>query len=410
MFKNLRWRLTLWFVALSTVVYAAAVILGYFLFRGSLISLLDEEVDSLIDEIRPAIVLINSKPDLAQWSKAAKNIPFKWLPTIQLFDVDKHLIEAHGPPGIETLYDQSVREIDRQDPDPDVRLFSTEIKDGSKLAGYLQIQLSMRSVDHATVQYINTMSLITPLLIILSGVAGYFFSAKAARPLEESFELLRRFMNDAGHELSTPISIIQANAEAMELDLSENEPALSKLTIINRSTERMGRLVSDLMLLSKMESPQLHQRKSTIQFDSVVKGVLEEFAELFKNKGIDLDCTQMPSVTMHGDSDSLKRLITNLLQNALRYTDQGGKVTVGLETLGRYVKLEVRDTGIGIPSESLPKIFDRFYRVDKSRSRAQGGVGLGLSIVRAIVDSHKGRIEVTSDVGKGTTFSITLAR
>jgi two-component system, OmpR family, manganese sensing sensor histidine kinase len=410
MFRSLRWRLTLWFVALSTVVYAAAVILGYFLFRGSLMSLLDEEVDSLIEEIRPAIVLIDSQPNLAQWSKAAKNIPFKWLPTIQLFDTHKHLIEAHGPPGIETLYDQSVHEIDRQDPEPDVRLFSTEIKDGNKLAGYLQIQLSMRSVDHATMQYVNTMGIITPFLILLSGVAGYFFSGKAARPLEESFELLRRFMTDAGHELSTPISIIQANAEAMEPDLPEGEPAFNKLTIINRSTERMGRLVSDLTLLSKMESPQVHARKSTIQLDAVLKAVLEEFAELFKNRGIELTYAQLPAVTMHGDSDALKRLMTNLLQNALRYTDEGGKVTVGLEPMGRYVKVEVKDTGVGIPAESLPKIFDRFYRVDKSRSRAKGGVGLGLSIVRAIVDAHKGRIEVISDVGKGTIFTITLAR
>ncbi len=410
MFKSLRWRLTLWFVALSTVVYALAVILGYFLFRESLISLLDEEVDSLIDEIRPAIVLIDSRPNLAQWSRAAKNIPFKWLPTIQLFDVSKHLIEAHGPPGIETLYNQSVHEIDRQDPEPDVRLFSTEIKDGPKLAGYLQIQLSMRSVDHATIQYVNTMGILTPFLVILSGVAGYFFSGKAARPLEESFELLRRFMNDAGHELSTPISIIQANAEAMEPDLNEGEPALNKLAIINRSTERMGRLVSDLTLLSKMESPQLQARKSSIQLETLVKAVLEEFQELFKNKDIELNYSQLPPVSMQGDSDSLKRLITNLLQNALRYTDAGGKVTVGIEAMGRYVKLEVKDTGVGIPAESLPKIFDRFYRVDKSRSRAQGGVGLGLSIVRAIVDAHKGRIEVTSDVGKGTTFTIILAR
>jgi K+-sensing histidine kinase KdpD len=413
MFKSLRWRLTMWFVALSTVVWALAVILGYFLFKGSLLSLLDEEVNSLVAEIEPAIVLVDSKPNLNQWAKDAKNIPFKWLPTIQLFDGQKNLLETHGPPGLEHLYGPEVREIDQPEPQYDVRLFSTPIRENNKLAGFLQIQLSMRSLDHAASQYMYTMGVLTPFLIVASGFAGYFFSGMAAKPLEESFDLLRRFMNDAGHELSTPISIIQANAEAMELDLPELEessPITNKLAIINRSTERMGRLVSDLMLLAKMESPQIKSRQTQLQLDVVCKNVLEEFDELFKNKGINLIHDELSPIQLIGDSDAIKRLLTNLLQNAMRYTDKGGSVTVRLEPSGRFAKLSVKDTGIGIPPESVPKIFDRFYRVDKSRSRAAGGVGLGLSIVRAIVDAHKGKIEVTSEVGKGTTFIIFLSR
>ena len=413
MFKSLRWRLTLWFIALSTVVYALAVILGYFLFKGSLLSLLDEEVNSLVAEIEPAIVLVDSKPNLNQWAKDAKNIPFKWLPTIQLFDSQRKLLETHGPPGLERLYGPEVREIDQPEPEHDVRLFSTPIRENKKLAGFLQIQLSMRSVDHAANQYMYTMSLLTPFLIVASGFAGYFFSGMAAKPLEESFELLRRFMNDAGHELSTPISIIQANAEAMELDLPELEPTspvANKIAIISRSTERMGRLVSDLMLLAKMESPQLKSRQLPMQLDVVAKNVLEEFEELFKNKGIKLIHDEMAPIQLIGDSDAIKRLLTNLLQNAMRYTDKGGSVTVKVESSGRFAKMSVSDTGIGIPAESVSKVFDRFYRVDKARTRAAGGVGLGLSIVRAIVDAHKGRIEVTSEVDKGTTFAIFLSR
>ncbi len=410
MFKSLRWRLTLWFMALSTAVYALAVVLGYFLFENSLLSLLDDEVNSLIAEIEPDIRLIGNKPNLTEWAKTAKDVPFKWLPTIQLFDVNKQLLETHGPPGIPKLYDPRFREIDMPDPESDVRLFSTPIKNGDKLAGYLQIQLSMRSVDHATSEYTYTMGLITPLLVLLTGIAGYFFSGRAAAPLEESFALLRRFMNDAGHELSTPISIIQANAESMELDVPEGEPAATKLAIINRSTERMGRLVNDLMLLSKMESPQLKAKSKVVELDLIVKTALEEFAELFKNKEIQLNRQPIESISIVGDADSLKRLVTNLFQNALRYTDAGGTVSVTLKPNGRYAELRIADTGIGIPPESLPKIFDRFYRVEKSRSRAAGGVGLGLSIVKAIVESHKGRIEVESEIGKGTAFTIFFIR
>jgi two-component system phosphate regulon sensor histidine kinase PhoR len=164
------------------------------------------------------------------------------------------------------------------------------------------------------------------------------------------------------------------------------------------------------MLLSKMESPQVQTKKVVIQIDRLVHDVSEDFDELFKNKGIELAITKTQPTTIMGDSDQLKRLLTNLLQNAMRYTDPGGKVNISIDTFGRYARLVISDSGIGIPPESVPKIFDRFYRVDKSRSRAAGGVGLGLSIVRAIVETHKGKIEVTSELNKGTTFTILISK
>jgi signal transduction histidine kinase len=145
-----------------------------------------------------------------------------------------------------------------------------------------------------------------------------------------------------------------------------------------------------------------------LDLEKLVRNILEEFDELFKAKGINLKYDKLQPVQIYGDADGLKRLLTNLLQNALRYTDADGTVTVSLESSIRNARLRVADTGIGIPPESLPRIFDRFYRVDKSRSRAAGGVGLGLSIVRAIVDAHKGRIEVHSQVDQGTEFIITV--
>ena len=162
------------------------------------------------------------------------------------------------------------------------------------------------------------------------------------------------------------------------------------------------------MLLARVESPQLTSRWSSFDFTVLVKNTVQEFEELFKTKQIALNSNLSEPMPIIGDSDALKRLLINLLQNALRYTGQDGTVTVSLEHLNRNVKLTVTDTGIGIPTESLPLIFDRFYRVDKSRSRSAGGSGLGLSIARAIVDAHKGKIEVQSQVGSGTTFTIIL--
>lgn len=416
MFHSLRLRLTLWFIALSTVVYTAAAVGGYFQFKTALTGVIDDEIDSLVSEIQPAIEMTPKGPSLARWAATGKTVPFRFLPTIQLFDKDKQLIEQHGPPGLPQLFSEDLRQIEN-DVHP-VRIFSTPLGP-TREQGYLQIQLSLRSIDRAAKQFAETLAVIAPFLLISLGIAGYIFSGRATKPLQESFEVLRRFMNDAGHELSTPISIIQANAEAMELDLDLPEsnpddgnlpPALNKLAIIGRSTERMGHLVQDLMLLSKMESPQVQTKKVIIQIDKLVHDVIEDFKELFKNKGIELAIIKTQSVSLMGDSDQLKRLLTNLLQNAMRYTDPGGKVDVSVDTFGRYARLVIKDSGIGIPPESVPKIFDRFYRVDKSRSRAAGGVGLGLSIVRAIVETHKGKIDVTSELNKGTVFTILLPK
>jgi signal transduction histidine kinase len=397
----------------SALVYTAAGVGGFFLFKNGLTGIIDDEIDALVSEIMPAIEVTEKGPSLLKWAETSKTVPFKFLPTIQLFDKGKQMIEQHGPSGFPQLYPEDVHEIhSADDAHPPVRIFSTplQLPGDTKTEGYLQIQLSLRSVDRATNAFASTLTMIAPFLLLGLGIVGYIYSGLAAKPIEVNFELLRRFMNDAGHELSTPISIVQANAEAMELDLQPEAAAMTKLSIINRSTDRMGKLVQDLMLLSKMESPQVHTRRSIVQLDQLVEHVLEEFDELFRNKNIDLKRGKFQPLSITVDADQIKRLVTNLLQNALRYTDEGGTVETTVDTFGRYARIVISDTGIGIPSESVSKIFDRFYRVDKARTRAAGGVGLGLSIVRAVVEAHKGKIEVTSQEGKGTKFSVFLPR
>jgi signal transduction histidine kinase len=250
--------------------------------------------------------------------------------------------------------------------------------------------------------------LIAPFLLFGLALAGYLFSSKAARPVEKSFVVLQRFMTDASHELGTPISIILANAESIEADVSTSEGAKNSLAVIMRSAERMSKLVGDLTLLARMENPLVPRQKSWLDFAAITRSVVADFNELFKAKSVDLKAEPIDPVQLYGDSEALKRLVANLLQNALKYTDKEGIVKVSLENQLRQAKLTVSDTGIGIPQESLSRIFDRFYRVDQSRSRAAGGSGLGLSIAKAIIEAHKGRVEVQSTIGTGTTFSIFL--
>ena len=223
MFTSLRWRLTCWFVILTTIVYTISAACGMWLFKTGTIRVIDEELAALADELEPAIDIINNKPNLIEWSKTSRTMPFRFLPTIQLYDVDGNLIEHYGPSGVTILF-AGTKEI-KKDVKSDlyhIRVYSEPvINSHDKLVGFLQLQLSLKNIERATAEFGMSMGWLAPILLFGLAVSGYAFSGVAARPLERSFAALKRFMTDAGHELSTPLSIIQANAEALELDLPE---------------------------------------------------------------------------------------------------------------------------------------------------------------------------------------------
>jgi len=408
-FRKLRWQLTFWFVFLTMVVYIISAIFGCWIFRIAMTALVDSELTVLTNELIPAVSVIDGRPSLQEWSKTIHKGPYRYLPIIQLYDKEGELIEFHGPAGVPILFSRLENaKRDVKEETYHIRVHTVPLREHHKPIGYLQLELSLKNIDGAIVYFGTTMALIAPFLLFGFGLAGYLFSSKAAHPVEESFSVLQRFVADASHELSTPISIVLANAESMEADISNQESVKTKLETITRSTERMSTLVSDLMLLAKVESPHLLVRPEIVELDKIIYSVLSDFRELFKAKSIQLTEESVPPVQIYGNSESIKCLITNLLQNALKYTDTAGTVKACLSIVGRQAKLSISDTGVGIPDENLPHIFDRFYRVDSSRSRTAGGSGLGLSIVKAIVDAHRGRIEVLSSPGKGTIFSIYL--
>jgi len=409
MFRNLRWQLTFWFVFLTMVVYAISALFGCWLFRTAMVRLVDDELNALADELIPEIEIVKGHPSLENWARMMRRGPYRSLPIIQLYDETEKLVESHGPPGVPVLFSRLGAETqDIKEQTYHIRVHAVPLPAGKKVIGYLQLELALKNVDNAISQFGYTMTLISPFILIGFGLAGYLFSSIAASPVEKSFDVLKRFMVDAGHELGTPISIILANAESIEADPLNSENAKNSVAVIVRSIDRMNKLVGDLTLLAQMENPLLSRKESWLDFSNIVGSAITDFNELFKTQSVELKGDDIESVQIYGDSDALKRVIANLLQNALKYTDKGGTVRVSLENQLRQAKLTVSDTGIGIPPDSLSRIFDRFYRVDQSRSRAAGGSGLGLSIVKAIVEAHKGRIEVQSTVGTGTTFSVFL--
>lgn len=226
--------------------------------------------------------------------------------------------------------------------------------------------------------------------------------------LEQSFDAMRQFTADASHELRTPLTAIRTEAEVALRAARSPEQYERVLASVIEEVERMTKLADNLLLLSREDARATPMMRRPLALDELVRAVAEDMTAVARQAGVTLTIAELAAATIEGDADRLRQVFFNLLDNAINYTPTEGSVTVRGRLGDGWVAVEVADTGIGIPREHLPRIFDRFYRVDKSRSRDLGGVGLGLSISKALVESHQGQIEVESTPGKGSTFRVIL--
>ena len=226
--------------------------------------------------------------------------------------------------------------------------------------------------------------------------------------LESSFESQKQFVQDASHELRTPIAIAQTNIEVVEMEEKATTADYERLMeVLKLSLERMNRLSDQLLLLS--EGSQDQAKWSVVDMASLLEEVTREFSANAAAAGVGLELESAPEeMLVRGDSLYLKQAIINLVDNAIKYNRPEGTVKVLAQVEDSQLVLQVQDSGIGISQADQQRIFDRFYRVDKSRSRAQGGSGLGLAIVKNIVEGHGGTISVQSALDEGSTFRIIL--
>ncbi|MEW9698330.1 two-component system histidine kinase PnpS [Paenibacillus sp. SI8] len=246
-----------------------------------------------------------------------------------------------------------------------------------------------------------------------SGVLIVISDITAVRRLER---MRSEFVANVSHELKTPIAAVKGFAETLLAGaLNDKETAVSFLQIIFDESERLNRLIGDILELSKIESKRIPMQFSPVYLPEFLEKSLSVLRKEAEKKHIELSLQVDDDIYIEADEDRLRQIFINLLSNGISYTQEGGKVKVRVEPLemnadGDYERLRfvVSDTGIGIPKKDLPRIFERFYRVDKARSRSSGGTGLGLSIVKHLVELHKGSIRVDSEVGVGTKFTIEL--
>lgn len=277
--------------------------------------------------------------------------------------------------------------------------------------GYMQMGRSLQEFD----EYLHEVKLILcfglPIAMILVGGSSWWLAGLAMQPIYQSYSQIQQFTADAAHELRTPLAALSATVEsALEMPVLDEKEARNLLQTIQRQNRRLTQLVVDLLLLARLERQALPMRLKTCYLQDIVSDLLEELEALAIANGVMLtsDVRVTHSLEVIGDEEQLYRLVSNLIVNAIQYTPAKGKVTVILDRSDRDALIEVKDTGIGIALAEQKQVFDRFYRVMSDRSRSTGGSGLGLAIAQAIVQAHNGSLQLQSELGKGSIFTVRL--
>ena len=246
--------------------------------------------------------------------------------------------------------------------------------------------------------------------LIIATLFGHFMAGRAIVPLKEAYEKQRQFAADASHELRTPLAVVMASADLLLMDQTIKSPFLKQvIEDVKSEVQKMSKLVSDLLMVARSDNNALKVTIKKFDLGEMLNQNIRMMRPLAEKKGITLSGENIQEVDMQADEQKIKQLILILVDNAIKYTPEGGKVIVGIESINEgKVTFFVQDSGIGIAKEDQDKVFERFYRVDKARSREIGGNGLGLSIASEIVRLHEGKISVESELGEGTKFIVEL--
>lgn len=330
-----------------------------------------------------------------------------------------------------------------------VRVITMPVIRNDNLVNLIQVGTSLKGVEHTLKNLRIFLFTAIPCALILSTLGGRFMATRALKPvaeitstaqdiahganlsrripipevqdeignlartfnemmnrLEKSFNQVRQFSSDASHELRTPLTVLKGQSE---LVLSKPRSKAEYQEVLSSNLEEinyMSRVLEDLLILSKGDEGKVSLEKEPVELSSIVEEVSRQGEIFADEKEVKIILAYLEPVTILGDAHRLKQMVWILLHNAVKFTPSGGEIKITLQDLDDTVYFTIRDNGIGIPEQDLPKIFDRFYRVDKARSRMDGGSGLGLSICKHIVDRHHGTVDVESKLGEGTKFKI----
>jgi signal transduction histidine kinase len=329
--------------------------------------------------------------------------------SLQWFDRQGNSILKQGEFVIDLPFSQE-NLVQIQPGNPNIQGVTLPIIDSdlNQLIGYVRVSQSLEEVEETLQKLDWGLGISIIFALTISGIGGIILTNQVMKPIEESFQRLKQFTADASHELRNPLMVIDSNvAVSLKYPEGMRKTDRESFEAIASATAQMTHLTEDLLILARANQINF-LNKEPINLTSILEELLDLLSYKIEAKKLDLILELSKPLLIVGDRLQLKRLFSNLIDNAISYTLEGGTITIQGRNKKSLIEIQIKDTGIGIAPENLDKIFDRFWRADTSRSYWDAGSGLGLSIVQAIVNHHRGTISVSSQLGIGSCFTICL--
>jgi len=446
--KSIKLRLTVWYLIAFVVLLAVFGTVAYFMLKKNLYRSLDEALRARVTELESGIKLENGQISFEQ----------KFNDLVFIYNADGALLQRLGPnvrfANLEAtvqqaLFGQSSFQTASTIEGQDVRLYVAPFNVDSRTRIAIVVGRLPREIQDVLAIFRVVIIYSALGVVLLAGAGGMFLANRTLKPvehitdiargigegdlsrridfqsddemgrlastlngmiarLEEAFNRQRQFAADASHELRTPLAVIQAES-SLALDKKRTQAEYRKsLDLVSQEVAYMSEIISKLLILVRSDAGYEQVNFKEINLRDLWVELSSDVEALAQEKGLQFLQGPMDNLTINGDKLKLRQLFLNILDNAIRYTPSGGSISCSLVRKENRAVVTIGDTGIGIPAEHLPFIFDRFYRVDKARSRAEGGMGLGLAIAGSIVKAHGGEIDIESQVGKGSTVLIML--
>jgi heavy metal sensor kinase len=457
----IRWRLTLWYsgiLALTLIIFASGV---YIYFRNSLQASIDAKIKSIGDVLSSSMTESYNPTVFTNFERYLENVLGRKPKGkfIQIIDRSGKIgakmsdIEAESLPTSFATFERALKgEIVYETVGsrrPRLRMVTIPITDSKKATSIVQVGTSLEDFDETMTTLLIIMVIGIPTSILVTVVVGYVMAKKALKPVDQirkaavkissrnldetitigprrdeltrlaetfnqmisrlknAFQRVNQFSSDVSHELKTPLTILKGETEVALRKDREREDYKEILASHLEEIDRMTKIIEDLLLLSKADARDIQLNMGDIDVKDLIIDVCMDMKFFADKKGIDLVVNELEEVRLKGDELKLRRMLLNIIENGIKYTDQGGTVEVSSHINNGSLEIDVKDNGAGIAPEDIKFIFDRFFRGDKSRKR-ESGSGLGLSISKWIAEAHQGSIEARSELPGGSQFLIRL--
>jgi two-component system OmpR family sensor kinase len=457
----IKWRLTLWYggvLSLILIIFASGI---FIYFKNSLQDSIDAKIRSIGEVLSSSMTEAHGASVFGNFERYLENVLGRKPKGkfIQIMDTSGRIgakmsdIEGEALPTSFNALERAMRgeivyeTIERTK--PRLRMVTIPIMDNKKVTSVVQVGTSLEDFDETIRKLLLIMIISIPTSIIVTIVVGYFMAKKALRPvdqirraavkisssnldekiditgrrdelgrlaetfnamigrLKDAFQRINQFSIDVSHELKTPLTILKGETE-VALRKEREKDDYRKLLLSNlEEIDRMSCIIDDLLLLSKADTKEIKLNIEEVALRDLIMDVCMNMKVVADKKSVELQISELEDVRLKGDELKLRRMLLNVVENGIKYSHVGGKVSVSSFINDGYAWIDVKDNGIGISEDDIKYVFDRFYRADRSRKR-ESGSGLGLSISRWIAGAHKGSIEVKSQPAQGSVFTIKL--